>query len=152
MSACIIPVAPNFQDPPNQPDSVPYLQVLSGTPAFNSIYPLTGPSTTFFVNVTDPDPGATLYYEWVFDYPQSALGTPQLANANNAGLSPPARLFQDVSCQRVVATQSTTHQLELFVANGPFDDGAPAFGTPTDPRTMVVSDGWTIQFQMACGQ
>jgi hypothetical protein len=152
MSACIIPVAPNFQDPPSQPDSVPYLQTVFPTPIFNSIFTLQVPTATYEVYVSDPDPGvATLYYQWVFDYPPVGATAPRLANSGMN--SPPFKLDQDVSCKRVDATTpSTTHRLELFVATGSFDSSAATYGTTVDPNAFVVSGGWTIQFQMACGQ
>ncbi|HEY4392985.1 MAG TPA: hypothetical protein VGP64_02935 [Polyangia bacterium] len=153
MSACIIPVAPDFQDPPNQPDSVPALHTTVNTPAFNSITSLTSATATFQVNASDPDPEATLSYQFVFDYPPNAFGMPRLGNSASM-LPVPASLSQDVTCQRVDNTQqSRTHQLTLYVTTGSFDTSNPSvFGTATDASAVVVTDGWTIQFQMACPQ
>src|ERR1022692_3049952 len=53
MSACIIPVGPDFQDPPAAPNYAPY--IISANPDFFSIVATQSP--TFEVTVTDPNGG-----------------------------------------------------------------------------------------------
>jgi hypothetical protein len=151
MSACIIPVGPNCQDPPTQPSSVPELEpVSSTTPQFGAFYSLTLPMAQFEVGLSDPDPGAKLQYQWVFDYPVNSFGPPRLAGGET--IIPPKQVSLPLSCQSVDTTQSTTHQLELYVTTGSFDMSKPSvFGVATDPNAKVVHNGWTIQFLVMCG-
>jgi hypothetical protein len=74
MSACIIPVGPEFQDPPATVDAPPY--VLSSTPQVAT--PVTvapNGEVDFVVTVVDPEVGATIYYQWALDYPPNVPGT-----------------------------------------------------------------------------
>jgi hypothetical protein len=68
MSACVVPVAPSFQDPPPTLEAPPY--IVSSTPEIGS--PVTVPpagSVTFTAELTDVTPGATVYFIWALDYP-----------------------------------------------------------------------------------
>jgi hypothetical protein len=160
MSACIIPVAPNFQDPPTQPTSVPALQASFGTPVPNTINTIQDSSSQisppiFSVAVTDPDPNVTLFYRWVFDYPPhtdvSRLGTD---SSTTAWAQQP--LTQKVSCDFIVRTMQPSngeHRLELLVSTS---DWKSSDGSPNDFEETVVQNAplarlnWIIVFQSGC--
>lgn len=64
MSACVVPVAPNFHDPVGAPNVPPYIEG-----AIPDIGSLVSPGGQVQVTVTDQNVGDTLYYQWVLDYP-----------------------------------------------------------------------------------
>jgi hypothetical protein len=158
MSACIIPVAPNFQDPPTQPSSVPYLQVVSPTPVPNSIvFVASSPIPDFQVTVSDPDPTVSLFAEWVFDYPPHTNAT---RPGNKKTFMPPApsgTTDQPVSCDYIDRTAQPAdgkHQLELIVATsdfiGPDSSNPYDIETTMDPNAFVARLSWTIIFRSGC--
>jgi hypothetical protein len=157
MSACIIPVGPNFQDPPTQPSSVPALTVSGLTPApgLVDIIPDSTQSMppTFSVTVADPDP-IPLYYRWIFDYPPytdvSRLGTD-----SSLQLGDPPVVTQKVSCDFIIRGQPTggQHRLELLVSPS---DWKNSDGTADDYEATVVPNApisrlnWIIIFGSGC--
>jgi hypothetical protein len=157
MSACIIPVAPNFQDPPTQPSSVPYLQVVSPTPIAGSIFFIqSSMAPDFTVTVSDPDPTVTLWTQWVFDYPPHRSAT-RLANKRMIPAATPTQVDQPVTCNFIDATAQPAdgkHQLELIVATSDFENPDPTnpydIQTTVDPNAIVQSASWTIIFTSGC--
>ncbi len=160
MSACIIPVAPNFQDPPSQPDSVPGLQVTSQTPAPGTIYTIldsSSPSTTptFYVTVSDPDPNVTLYYRWIFDYPPHT-DVSRLATDSSQSSGAQQPISQKVDCDFIIKTMQPTngeHRLELAVSTSDWkmSDGTPDdYDAPLVPNAPLARLFWTIIFQSGC--
>jgi hypothetical protein len=158
MSACIIPVAPNFQDPPSTPDSPPYLSNFQ--PNAGSIVTVPVPDgLVFSANVTDPDLGDTLQVRWAVDYPPYTIGNtvddqaPILPSANGQPIN--SLVSENVNCVFVNgSTPSTegTHRLELIVANRKFSD--PSTQPPDqaldsiDEAGFVVRASWT--FVISC--
>jgi hypothetical protein len=70
LPACVLPIGPDFQDPPPVPNYPPYFaQVGPNTPLFGSTVAISDSGTTFEVIVADPNPGDTLSVRWVSDYP-----------------------------------------------------------------------------------
>jgi hypothetical protein len=159
MSACIIPVAPNFQDPPSTPDSPPYLSNFQ--PSDNAIVTVPVPDgLVFSANVTDPDLGDTLQVRWAVDYPPYAIGntvddqTPISPSANGQPINAP--VTEKVNCVFVnSSTPSTegTHRLELIVADRTFSDPSTqrpdqALESIDDKTGFVVRASWT--FVISC--
>src|SRR5262245_28993773 len=71
MSACIIPVAPEFQDPPGAPNSPP--QILNPNPTWGAEVAATPDQPAKFeITVTDVNTGDDLYLEWIVDGRQVA--------------------------------------------------------------------------------
>jgi hypothetical protein len=160
--SCIIPVAPEFQDPPAVPDSPPYLHDFA---PFNigSIVSVDGvKGQDFSAFVGDQNPDQILYFEWLFDYP------PQLQNRNqygNTGMIP-ARIpgqpdpkeTQTVKCAFVDASSgSSSHRVELAVATERFASptGLPAdqaLDSIPDSNGFVVRAFWEIDMPCMVGQ
>ena len=123
MSACIIPVAPDFQDPPTQPDAPPTISNLN-PPHFGLVFSITD-SFDFTASVSDPDPGTTLSIRWTVDYP------PYTANTwinNGMPVSPLApnepivsrRVGQTIDCTSIYDRSTSAHRLQLMVTDGEF--------------------------------
>ena len=68
LQACVIPLGPDFQDPPAQRNFPP--QILKATP--QQLTEVTDTKPTFTVTVTDPNVGDDLFIRWFSDFP----GTP----------------------------------------------------------------------------
>lgn len=64
-TACILPVAPDFQDPPKAPNYAPLF--VSFDPFAET--PVLQVPLTFTVLLSDPNPQDTLHVRWVADYP-----------------------------------------------------------------------------------
>jgi hypothetical protein len=152
MSACIIPVGPNFQDPPAAPNFPPY--IVSATPDFNSI--VTPPQLTFAVTVTDPNVGDDLYIRWLADYPganyRTVMGTSFVAHsANGQVLAATVTGTVDCTLDNLAMTTDGEHRIEVIVADRPFVEPGPG-NTQLDlvtPPGFVVRAGWTLE-QLSC--
>jgi hypothetical protein len=141
MSGCIIPVAPDFQDPtPNYP---PILTAQA--PAFGMIQRITS-SQEFDVLVWDPN-GDTVWVQWWVDYPRFQTGVSIPINGLNpvpypTNLNSQTMLSATVGCGNTPSRpQDTLHQLELIVSDRmpiPNDDGSP--GLVPDPGFTVRAD------------
>jgi len=159
MSACIIPVAPNFQDQPSVPNSPPYLSGYQPKPP-GEIYtilpdkPGDDPQATFSANVSDIN-GDTLQYLWVLDYPPFKNGVTKLGNQGNItspdGLATYAPIPFLVTCNFVGRPSDGTHQLELIVADralstSPTLTADNVLDTLEDPNDggFVVRANWLI--------
>jgi len=159
MSACIIPVAPNFQDPPSVPDSPPYVSSVMPTYGEVASFPAT---STFQVVVTDLNLNATIFYRWVVDYPPFVAGVtwfnPDLDGTTRPrldGTTIRETLTWDLTC-KMVNFVSGTHQVELIVADGPFRNsmGLSAdveLDTTVDPMRHVVPIAWTVNMSCPAG-
>jgi hypothetical protein len=69
LPACVIPLAPDFQDPPAQQNFAP--QLLATSPDQGSVVN----TRTFRITVTDPNPGNNLYIRWYADFPPRQAAT-----------------------------------------------------------------------------
>jgi hypothetical protein len=164
--SCIIPVGPEFQDPPQGPDIPPYIHDV--TPAsIGSVYTVldpTGQGKQFTAFVLEATVGDFVYYRWVFDYPPYTSGTTVFGNdgmisPRTDGQPIDQQLLQQVNCGRVISigSSSPNHQLDLIVANRPFlpmdspgltaEDNLDSIDDPT--RTgSVVRATWIVN--MVC--
>ena len=155
MSACIIPVAPNFQDPPSVPDTVPYLSGF--VPTSVEIITFVPPSMPFSAIVTDQNVNARLRYRWAIDYPPFVAGV--TAFTDQMEISPSLdgqpikkQVTEPVTCD-LVMNVSGTHRVELIVADRDFKDSStPGLTTDNqldsiiDPAGTghVVRGAWTV--------
>jgi hypothetical protein len=158
MSACVLPIAPAFQDPAASVNYAP--EILLPDPMLGSIVsgtPMKAP--TFHVTVSDPNVGDTLYVRFLADYP------PNTANTRN--LTPPERTFAptadgtrivgdvDVtpSCSVFNLANIPIHQIMVVVADSPFLDALPEPGQPVDltklkdPSGLEVFGSWTLEME-----
>jgi hypothetical protein len=156
MSACIIPVAPNFQDPPPPPESGP--RVSNYNPLLNQVVTVPDPlhqGQTFSVSVIDPDVKATIYSRWVVDYPPYGNNT----RYSNLGQIPPPidgkpishSVAVTVTCGLLnvtVAPAYGIHQLELVIADGPFSDDPQSLDSTIDSTNAISQVPWS--FVISC--
>jgi hypothetical protein len=80
LPACVIPLAPDFQDPPATQNLPP--QIVSETPAAGSITP----TPAFSVTVADPN-GDVVYLHWLSDFPPYVPGVSALLFAKQTSVS-----------------------------------------------------------------
>ncbi len=157
MSACVLPIAPEFQDPPTSANYAPYFQTVM--PDLGS--EITQPS--FDVVVTDPNIGDSLYARWIVDYPPYGDNT-RLFNQPKVAPNPDGTpLLHDYvfkpTCVLNLA-KIARHQIMLVVADRDFAEQlpmqaydltrlvAPAGGGPSEGREVIGT--WTLD--MECTQ
>jgi hypothetical protein len=160
MSACIIPVAPNFQDPPSVPNSPPYVTPIA--PTVGEIATFTFPSLTFTATVTDLNVNTPIFYRWLGDYPPNVEGVtwrvdnPAQISPRLDGLPISQSLSQDLTCG-LVHNVSGTHRVELVVADRQFQDSSMAgltsdnqYDSLIDPTNTghIVRTPWIVS--MSC--
>jgi hypothetical protein len=144
MSACIIPVAPNFQDPPSVPDSGPFLSGFSPK-SFGELVTVPVPGgQVFSANVTDQNVIATLFVRWAVDYPPLTDGVTY--SQDQAPIQPSSdrqvkttTITQLIDCSWIRQPVTSTHQVELIVADSDFVDSS-TFGLPADRKLDTTRD------------
>ena len=119
-SGCIVPIAPEFQDPPKQPNY---------EPSFELVMPF-GETTVqmpamFSVVINDPNPQDTLHVRWAADYPaytaaRSRLLVDELTIPPGATRKAELRFTSDDPCHGMVP--GSDHKLVIIVADRPFRD------------------------------
>jgi len=139
ISACVLPIAPEFQDPPASPNYAP--RIITTIPPQGSI--VTGSasaSTTFTATVTDPNLGdRMLHTRWLADFPPQGPNTRTLTlNIDVSNLATGTDVTQTVSCQSLLAPVPE-HPITVIVADRPFDD------TKTDLTALADPTGFTVQ-------
>jgi hypothetical protein len=146
MSACIIPVAPNFQDPPSVPISGPSLSGFSPG-NFGELVTVPVPQGLLFsANVTDLDPRATLRIRWLVDYPPDSDATTLVEQASISRSADGQTINQHpittqtpVDCGWIKQPLTSTHQLELVVADSDFLDSSNS-NLPADKKLDSAMD------------
>ena len=117
MSACIIPVGPEFRDPDGIPNSPPY--IISAEPPEGT----STPNALFAITPSDVNVGDTLYLRWLIDYP-SVQGVTRLAQSDMVGPSQdgtPLRQRKSYAfdCLNIRRTPSP-HRVAVIVSDKPF--------------------------------
>jgi hypothetical protein len=144
MSACVVPVAPTFQDPVGEPNVPPYIS--NAMPAIGSFVP--NNTGAFVVTVTDQNVADTLHYRWVIDYPPYNANTrpqadaPIAAAVNGSQQSNPEMLSSP--CDLNPAPTVAVHQLEFILADRPFEPNSTLLEALTDSAGFVVRANWTF--------
>jgi hypothetical protein len=122
-AGCVIPLAPEFQDPPVAPNYPPYLvdtDPYRDTPVLGSNDPTLVPID---VTVADPNLDQNLYARWVADYPEYVaaltrqLGADLVLTPTKDGSPRIDRHFVD--CRRF-AQGMTSHRLAFIVSDRQF--------------------------------
>jgi hypothetical protein len=144
LPACVIPLAPDFQDPPAAENSPPY--IVSSSPDQGSLVTST---TRFGVRVTDPNPGDDLSIRWYADFPPlqpstRAMGADVGSVPHSADGTVQTTLLEAVvSCQGDnLAPGISQHTVTVVVSDvelGP--------GTPTFDGTHQVTATWLVLLQ-----
>jgi len=140
MSACIIPAGPEFQDPPGEPDSPPFLWAAlpdEGTTVVSA-------TAMFSVTPGDYNLGDTLFVKWISDFPPF-VGNNVTRQQETDVLPPsPGNPIRDAAtflpnCFQV-NTASSTHRITAAISDRGFD-GRGLLTTPSvvPPRLVI----WT---------
>ena len=114
-SGCVIPVAPDFQDPPLQQNYAPEL--------VSTVPPQTIVTTTAFqVTVTDPNVSDDLYVRWIAEYPP-------FSSTNSKRLKPDVMLTHSANGMQMLGMDPIAVDC-LF----------PLARLPQHPITAIISD------------
>jgi hypothetical protein len=142
----VIPIGPDFQDPVASPNFPPVLY--NETPIEGASLMVSRdqrPVVTVFAH--DDNPGDTLSYEWVLDYPPFAANTTAVLAQPN--LRPPASgpqtqmISLTVTCDLGWALNGPTQRrLQLILSDRPLSGNLDTqLALPGDP---VARDNWTV--------
>jgi hypothetical protein len=120
--ACVLPISPEFQDPPGAPNAAPEI---TGSNFFPGAQVVATTMQTFSFTISDPNGSATLYVRWVADvdpfsanariiernipFPPNADGSPQVSPVQ-----------ETIFCNNLAS--GPTHQIVAAVADHPFRD------------------------------
>jgi hypothetical protein len=144
MSACVLPITPEFQDPPASANYAPV--IVSAMPDIGSIVTATNPSAvpTFTVFVTDPNLGDELHVRWIADFPPETANTRFLEKdfpiTPSSGMAPSGNSSVTPGCTGDLAN-IPQHQIMAVVADRLFDDTLPPMGTPIDLTKLAKPEG-----------
>ena len=141
LPACVIPVAPDFQDPVAPPGGPPYFY--SSTPSPGATVTMTNPDIS--VTPAAPDAQETVHVRWIANYPEDPhllvsdvvigpAATPQ-------AVRPPTHLH--FGCQLVNQDPGTQWLIMAVLSDSEFpvtgaDPTLNAAGTPTSVRTWTL--------------
>jgi hypothetical protein len=129
MSACIIPVGPDFRDPSGAPNSPPF--VISTDPPEGSME-RGGVTKTFSVTPSDNNLEDNLYLRWIVDFPRPDLtfflpiDTIEASEDGSPLTRPQSKPFECNRFSRVI----TSHQIMVVISDREFIEGA------IDPRDV----------------
>ena len=135
--ACVIPLAPEFEDPPAAQNFAP--EISDYSPPDGEIVA----TKMFRVTVSDPNPSDNLHVRWISDYPPyspnsrllKTVDPPNAASSN----SPPAYVTDlTVDCSLSnLALGLTQHQITVVIADRDF---LPADNQPLDTKLTALPD------------
>jgi hypothetical protein len=154
MSACVLPIAPEFQDPPAAANFSPV--IIDSMPPIGSIVGPTSTPTTFTISITDPNLGDDLHVRWIADFPPDTGNTRTLNNPPTTvshrtdGMPINADVSQTPSCNINSLAKIPQHQIMAIVADRPFDDSPTADLTKlqgTDGHSVIAT--WILNLDCA---
>lgn len=162
---CVVPVEPQFQDPPSSPNFYPYLSNADPIAQTSSRLPPAPAMLEFNIQVGDQNLDDTLYVRWVSDYPPYTPGISKIVvdGADGEGLllpptSPPGEIrgipAYKTRCEDFFP--AATHSLTVIVSDRPFLPSNQPFGgdlrynlvprnAMNQPVTYPLMTGWTIE-------
>lgn len=152
MSACVAPVAPDFQDPVSSPNVAPWLHDFTPPFGANVSIPIAAALSEdgYRISglVTDPNVGDVLYARWIVNYPDfQPMATFVVREETLSRASTTvAQAELPLKCVGGWTSTPTPQQLELVVADGKF------FNTDTHHPDRVVDGAhavyanWTVTF------
>jgi|GEM_PF-1937723 hypothetical protein len=153
MSACVLPIGPDFQDPLSSPNYAPYF--VDTLPVAGSIVTATDTVPQFRVTVQDPNVGDDLEVRWIADYPPFTENTRVILTTPlpHPGVPQPQDATVTPNCTLDSLAKIPSHQLYVVVADRPFLD--PVAGKPVDvealpPDGRKDSRSWTLNLD--CSQ
>jgi hypothetical protein len=139
MSACIIPVGPEFHDPTGAPNSAPRIIPVSAD--FGAIVVGDQDSVTIEILISDNNVEDTLWVRWVVDYPPFVLGTSDLGSPDPFEPSPNGqqvlhRVEHTILCQQLQPLHM--HRITAIVADRQF------VLQPSNPYTVQSGGETTV--------
>lgn len=147
MAACIIPVAPEFQDPVGSPNLPPELSL--DMPTFGSIVSLPDPhqGKTFSFQAVDPNTSQSLSARWLVEYPPFVSGLSRVVQTDtprqqpNNGSALPFSLPASCDLGTFAPGASNVHQLQVLVSDAKFLDSPP---DQVETGGTIARQNWTV--------
>jgi hypothetical protein len=142
-SACIIPVGPEFQDPPGVPDSPPFLWMESPDEGTT----LVSATATFSVTPGDYNLGDTIFVKWITDFPpfvpnnvtREQTTDPLPPSADGSPIRRAAKFMP--TCFKVFTNpNSSTHRITAAISDREFDGQGLLTTSSLVPPRLVI---WT---------
>jgi len=148
MSACIIPVAPNFQDPVSSPEAAPWIHDPSPYDFGQTISVSAGRPANITARVTDLNGSDLLYQKWLVNPPFSGQTLPTTTLKNEPIQSSLGEAQILIECiGDTWMTNPMPQLLQLIVADGPFTGP----GDAVDPPTERSYADWILVLQCSSG-
>jgi hypothetical protein len=139
-SGCVIPVVPEFEDPPAAENVLPVVR--SPNPEIGIQFG----ARTFSARVLDPNPGDPLFLHWVADLQTGSVSVRTIdiqtvpPRVDGKGHDEPT--FVDVNCGSTFLDKSLTlHSIHLLAGDAPFEADNPRRLTSGDAAVEVA---WTL--------
>jgi hypothetical protein len=118
LSGCVLPLSPEFQDPPTQQNYAP--DIVSASPLQGSVVS----TLTFEITVTDPNVSDTLWIRWIGEYPpvssDSRLLAPDIAVPPFNGQAPFSSQSITIDCLSSPLAKLPQHPIMALVSDRPF--------------------------------
>jgi hypothetical protein len=151
MPACVLPIAPEFQDPPASENYAPVI-VDSDPPLGMTVTSTPGQLTPFSVTVSDPNVGDTLHVRWIVDFPPFSTNTRVLQEDFPVPPSPsPTTVTQNIGCAESTLSVLPSHTVMAIIADRPFEASQPP-PAPVDlgrlpPDGLKTVAVWTLDLE-----
>lgn len=145
LSACVIPVGPQFQDPAGDPDQAPFFT--STNPAMNSEVM----SPLFEITATDPNPGDSLHVRWIADFPETvpdmartlSLSETFAPGPNNTPARAHSTITVDCDAYKL-QTGVDRHRIAAVVADQDFAGGTDLTAVSNQGRSVLATWVWNV--------
>ena|SRR5882724_7168010 len=155
MSACVLPIAPEFQDPPASENYAPVF--IDTIPPAGQVV-TASPVAAFTIIVEDPNVGDDLFVRWIADFPPLTdntivMETRMVPHAAGSQVSvhelPP---FQP-NCALHHLARIPSHQIMVVVADRPFlDPGTPVDFERLPPDGLKDTRSWILNLDCSVPQ
>jgi hypothetical protein len=138
--ACVIPLAPDFQDPPAAQNFAPV--ITDSFPDNGAVVTATMVPTMFRVTVSDPNLNDDLHVRWIADYPPFSANSRRLLDRDippsNAATPQSTDVSITIDClTSTLALGLTQHQIMVFIADRDF---LPGDNQPLDRKLTALPD------------
>jgi hypothetical protein len=144
MPACIIPVGPEWQDPPGEENRPPHFLLDSDPVAGAEVGTLT--TKTFRFSVTDPNANdETLFLRWIENYTQggSVQHIVSVMNPRVSNNRPPQPTMEEISCL-LLQPGVSEHRLKVVVSDREFMVDDPSNPFAVKEGGLIDSIDWTL--------
>ena len=147
MSACVLPIAPEFQDPPAAANFAPV--ILDSDPPLGWVVTVARARVDSHVHGlrlrsqpsrTTCTSGGSRTFRPTRRTPATWSRTFQVTHSSN-GLPLDQPVSVTPSCSAHNLAKIPQHQIMVVVADGPFDDSPPPAGMPVDLTRLKIVDG-----------